>query len=159
MASFLERAGRVLRETKVSDIRDRLLAPHLVEDSMPLEFALSFFVSKGYEALIVVGEGNRVEGIVTLSDIFRALVDVRRRHYLLRRPGIAGGKALVMDVMTPHPVTVDVGATLYDAVESMLRFGISHLIVTEDGSPVGLLTDRVVIEYLTERLGCPRASS
>lgn len=159
MPSFLDRAGKVLRETTVSDIRDRLLTPYLVEDSMPLEFAISFFVSRGYEALIVVGEGNRLEGIVTLSDIFKALVEVRRRHYLLRRPGIAGGKALVMDVMTPHPVTVDVGATLYEAVEAMLRFGISHLIVTEEGSPIGLLTDRIVIEYLTERLGCPKASS
>ncbi len=159
MPSFLDRARRVLRKTKVSDIRDRLLTPYLVENSMPLEFALSFFVSKGYEALVVVGEGNRLEGIVTLSDIFRALVEVRRRHYLLRRPGIAGGKALVMDVMTPHPVTVNITASLYEAVEAMLRFGISHLIVTEGGEPVGLLTDRVVIEYLTEHLGCPKASS
>lgn len=159
MPSFLERAWGVIKETKVSDIRDRLLAPHLVEDSMPLEFAISFFISKGYEALIVVGKGDRVEGIVTLSDIFKALVEVRRRHYLLRRPGVVKGKALVMDVMTPHPITIDVGATLYEAIETMLRFGISHLIVTEGGSPVGLLTDRVVIEYLTERLGCPKASS
>ncbi|GEM_PF-6430240 len=140
-------------ETAVSDIRDRLLTPHLVEDSMPLGSALSFFVSKGYEALIVVGEGNKLEGIVTLSDIFKALVEIRRRHYLLRRPEIAGGKALVMDVMTPHPVTIDVGAALYEAVEAMLRFGLSHLIVAEEGSPIGLLTDKVVIGYLTEGRG------
>lgn len=52
---------------------------------------------------------------------------------------------LVREIMTTDIETLTREASLYRAVELMLREEIDHVIVTEDGSPAGVVTRRKVL--------------
>lgn len=53
---------------------------------------------------------------------------------------------LVREVMSTELVTVAVGATLHDAVGRLLAAGVGSVIVVDDGTPVGLMTETDALE-------------
>ena len=59
---------------------------------------------------------------------------------------------LVEEVMTTHLVTCDADATVRDATESMLRNRIGSVVVTDGGTPAGILTESDVLHagYVTD---------
>ena len=59
---------------------------------------------------------------------------------------------LVEEVMTADLVTCDVDATVRDATESMLRNRIGSVVVTDGGTPAGILTESDVLHagYATD---------
>ncbi|RMF18373.1 MAG: CBS domain-containing protein [Candidatus Dadabacteria bacterium] len=59
----------------------------------------------------------------------------------------------VADLMTPDPVTIDPAATLRDVLMLMHRYDVRHLPVTLGKKLVGILSDRDLRLYLTERDG------
>jgi arabinose-5-phosphate isomerase len=88
--------------------------------------------------MLVDGEG-RLSGIFTDSDLARLFE--RRRDHDLDGP--------LREVMTPHPVTVLVGAMLTDAVTIMAQRKISELpVVDNDGRPAGLIDITDVVGLL-----------
>lgn len=88
--------------------------------------------------MLVDGEG-RLSGIFTDSDLARLFECHRDRD--LDGP--------VSEVMTPHPVTVLVGARLTDAVAIMAQRKISELpVVDGDGRPAGLIDITDVVGLL-----------
>jgi CBS domain-containing protein len=48
---------------------------------------------------------------------------------------------LVEKLMSTDVVTVDVGATLADAVERQLKAGVGSVVVLDDGDPCGIVTE------------------
>ena len=68
----------------------------------------------------------------------------------MERGGRGGGglsrteeeRMIARDVMTPHPVTVTVGATVADATAILRDLEIRHLPVVDGGMLVGMLSDR-----------------
>lgn len=54
----------------------------------------------------------------------------------------------IEDLITRSPVTVDVGATLAHAAHRMRDADVGSVVVTDDGGPVGILTDRDVALYM-----------
>lgn len=79
-------------------------------------------------ALLIVEDGH-VVGIFTDRDLRSKVVAV-------------GGdpEAPVSTIMTPDPVTVDVGTRAFDATLLQIETGVHHLPVSESGSPVGMVT-------------------
>jgi len=57
----------------------------------------------------------------------------------------------VKEIMTPDVVTVDLGSSCVDAAERMLEHGIGGIIVTDDGRPVGILTERDLVDKVILR--------
>jgi CBS domain-containing protein len=55
----------------------------------------------------------------------------------------------VEDYMTCNPITVQRDISVSDAIAIMATKGIGNLVVTEDLGPVGILTERELIEYLS----------
>lgn len=51
----------------------------------------------------------------------------------------------VRDVMTPDPVTVSSSASLHEAARLMRDNDIGDVVVMDDGTPVGILTDRDIV--------------
>lgn len=51
----------------------------------------------------------------------------------------------VRDVMTPDPVTVSSSASLHEAARLMRDNDIGDVVVVDDGTPVGILTDRDIV--------------
>lgn len=62
---------------------------------------------------------------------------------------------LVRDVMTTDVVTVDVDATLRAAIGRLLAEGVGSVVVTDDGTPVGLVTETDALRALHENEAAP----
>ena len=90
------------------------------------------------EPCLLVGTAEAVEGILTERDL------------LLKVAG-KDAKALqapVADYMTPNPETLDVEASVQDALRVMATGGYRHIPVTRDGTAIGLVSVTDVIDFL-----------
>jgi signal-transduction protein with cAMP-binding, CBS, and nucleotidyltransferase domain len=66
----------------------------------------------------------------------------------------------VQNYMTSNPITVQQGISISDAINIMATKGIGNLIVLEGSSgPVGLLTERELVDYLSLNGRFPKSSS
>lgn len=52
----------------------------------------------------------------------------------------------ILDRKQPGVITINIFSTLKAAAELMIRHRIAALVVTEDGAPVGLLSERHIVE-------------
>jgi acetoin utilization protein AcuB len=91
--------------------------------------------------LPVVDPDNRVIGIVTQRDLYKASVssvlgfDRAKEHEWL-------GQVRVRDIMTTNVITIDAEAGVVEAVDKMITGKIGSLpVVDENGKLVGLLTE------------------
>jgi CBS domain-containing protein len=78
--------------------------------------------------------GDDLLGIFTERDLVRAIAD-----------GVQPEAATIGEYMSLEPVTVEIDAALQDAAAEMLRAGVRHLPVVEDGRVVGMVSIRDVI--------------
>ena len=62
---------------------------------------------------------------------------------------------LVRDLMTARVVTIGMDDSLADARHRFARYGFHHLIVTERGRAVGVLSDRDVLRHLSPFIDTP----
>ena len=102
--------------------------------------------------LPVIDGQNRVVGIVTQRDLYRAAIssvlgfDRTKSHEWL-------GKVKVQDVMTPSVTTIDAEAGIVDAIDKMVskKFGCLPVIDSE-GRLAGLLTETDCLRCLRDLL-------
>ena len=80
-------------------------------------------ISKGGLGLIVLCEGDRIEGIVTDGDVRRAMERRRADFFGIR----------ARDIATPRPKTISAGEKLIEAEKMMTRNKVTSLLVTDDG--------------------------
>ena len=78
---------------------------------------------------LLVTRDGLLDGIVTDGDIARGIVAA----------GI-GGDTPVSAIMTASPVSLSPGALGFDALLAMTERGIGHMPVTDEGKPVGIIT-------------------
>lgn len=91
-------------------------------------------------AVMLVDDDGALAGFFTDSDLARLFE--KRRDEAIDRP--------IAEVMTPHPITVSVGARLMDAVEIFQKRKISELpVVDARHRPVGLIDITDLIGFLT----------
>jgi CBS domain-containing protein len=100
--------------------------PEVVDSSVSLRHAARMMVDREIHR-IFVSEGGKLAGVICAVDFTAAVRDA-----LIEAP--------VSTVMTSPIVTVDVHATLGETVELLDRVHVTGLIVTDDGQPIGMLT-------------------
>ena len=61
----------------------------------------------------------------------------------------------VAEYMTPNPIIVQSDITFTEAVTKMAGKGIGNLIIVENEKPVGILTEREILQYLSQWLRIP----
>ncbi len=61
----------------------------------------------------------------------------------------------VGEYMTPNPITVQSDISFAEAATKMADKGIGNLIVIENEKPVGILTEREIVQYLSQWLRIP----
>jgi len=67
------------------------------------------------------------------------------------------GILLVRDIMSRNVKTVRTGDTVLDVVRKMNKFEIGSLIVTNNGRPVGIITERDILAKIVEQRLDPEA--
>ena len=119
--------GRRLLMTVGNVMRDHDL-PVVSSDCSVVEMIHT--ISKGGLGLIVVCEGDRIEGIVTDGDVRRAMERLKADFFNIR----------ARDIATPHPKTIGAGEKLIEAERVMTRNKITSLLVTgDDGRLTGVI--------------------
>ena len=79
-------------------------------------------ISKGGLGLIIICEGDRIEGIVTDGDVRRAMERRRAEFFNIK----------AADIATPNPKTISADKKLIEAEKMMTRNKVTSLLVTDD---------------------------
>jgi CBS domain-containing protein len=150
----------------VSDVMTRRVIS--VPPDATVKEAAQLMLERAISGLMVVNAKGELVGVVTEADLLRRdeLGTQRHRPWWLRLILSPGRQAAdftrthgrrVHDVMTADVVTVNAGATLADAVETMERHRIKRLPVTEDGRISGIISRADLLRALavTERREAP----
>ena len=111
--------GRRLLMTVGNVMRDHDL-PVVAPDCPAAEMIHA--ISKGGLGLIVICEGERIEGIVTDGDVRRAMERLRGEFFNIR----------ASDIATRNPKTISPDEKLIEAEKMMTRNKVTSLLVTDD---------------------------
>jgi CBS domain-containing protein len=94
---------------------------------------------KGVGAVVVMDDG-RPAGIFTERDVLRRVVDT----------DIDPTTTPVTEVMTPDPVTMDIGKRVEDAMALMTQRRFRHLPVTENDEVVGMVSIGDLVRWVQQ---------
>lgn len=87
-------------------------------------------------AILVRDQGCHI-GVVSEADLVRKAM----------ANGLHADNVLVRSVMSAPVVTIDIGSSAHDASDLMAEHGIRHLVVTEEGQIVGMVSVRDLLRY------------
>ncbi|WP_440059829.1 CBS domain-containing protein [Thermogladius sp. 4427co] len=104
-------------------------------DRESIQEVLLKMVLHGIGYIPVVGEGNRVVGVVTEHDLVRVLAS-------LYESGVK-----VSDIMSKPVITIPHNSTLSEAMSKMVGIGFRRLPVVEDNTVVGIITAMDIIRF------------
>jgi len=129
--------GGVMKDLKASDVMVRPVVA--ARKNAPVRDVVFQFLNGFYSGMPVTDDAGSVIGVITELDILQAVL---------------AGKELVKitagDIMTPKPVTVDVGTPLTEVVKIMKEKNIIRLPVTEEGKLVGIVARCDILTTLIE---------
>ncbi|HTY05967.1 MAG TPA: CBS domain-containing protein [Gemmatimonadales bacterium] len=103
--------------------------------------AVCLFADARVSALPVIDRFGRAVGIVTTRNVLEAerrCSDPASRDQLFER-------TLVLEIMTPWPVTVGPDVDVRDAARQMLYLDVQRLFVERDGALVGVISQTDIV--------------
>ncbi len=114
----------------------------------------------GISGMPVIGDGQKVVGIVTEFDIMRELIESYVPAYVKglaekgeKREGVDPvfvGETQVKDVMTKHVITVEKGTEAVEAARLITSHDINPLPVVEQGVLVGIVSRSDIVKYVAD---------
>jgi len=131
------RVRKVLMEDPISHLnpRDAVTVPITTS----LEAAIKE-MTKNKIGCLLVGEGQRLDGVITERDIlFKVLGKIQD----LARETVAV-------IMTPNPVTLNNDDSLAFALNKMSLAGFRHLPIRREGKPIGIISVRDILRHLSQ---------
>ena len=146
-----------VEDAGVSSERDASVEQYMTTDLFtvrpddPIELAAHLMDLRGAHQVPVEDDENRLVGIVSYPAILR----------LVARGGLLRGEAKlpVSSIMSRDPVTVSTETPIAEAIQAMVKLGVSGLPVVREGRLVGIVTERDLLriarELLLERLRTP----
>jgi CBS domain-containing protein len=133
-----DRVERSLMEDPV-----RVLRPH-PPVTVPLQAtvgqAVALMLERDLGAMLVVDESGRLRGIFSERDLLKKIAGLHEDFADLP----------IAQFMTPDPETVTLSDTLNFALHKMDVGGYRHLPVAEEGRPVGVVSVRDMLRYITQ---------
>jgi CBS domain-containing protein len=100
-----------------------------VTPGTPVLDALKLMEEQDLESLLVI-EGERLVGIVTESDYARKIA----------LQGKTPRSAMVKDIMSRQVITATPNEDMDDCIDTMIRYNLRHLPVTEGGRVIGVVS-------------------
>jgi CBS domain-containing protein/ribosome-associated translation inhibitor RaiA len=122
--------------------------PMTITPETTLGKAMDLMIKNGISRLPVM-EGERIAGLLSFHDILEKFWRPRFREGYRKKRGKSGREELlslpVKGFMTREIVSVGRGASLFDIAKMTDRFGISDVIVAENGKLIGIITPRDIV--------------
>ena len=129
-------------EQRLLDEPVRVLSPRppvTVGGETLLRDAVKVMMDAGVGTVLVLDKDGKLAGIFSERDLLVRVGDAEAMS----------GKAAVGQFMTPNPETVAADDTLAVALQKMDVGGYRHLPVVRDGRPVGMISVRDMMRYIT----------
>lgn len=153
-----------LRQVEQLLVRDIMTTQvKTVSPATLLRDAAQLLVDLRISGLPVVGESNKLVGIVTEADFLSALGIPCHHpahnlwqtlesmfHYQPRR---SATPRTVADIMSTHTVTVASDKTLYDVIDTMKRHSVKRVVAVDDDKQVsGIITRSNLVKVLLQKI-------
>ncbi len=128
---------RSLMYDQVKTLKQKL--PVTITQSATVGDTLALMVSATVGAVLVVDEAGRLVGIFSERDLLKKIAGVVADYEHLP----------IADFMTPRPESVSTTDTLNFVLQKMDAGGYRHVPVLENGKPVGIISARDMLRFLT----------
>lgn len=115
--------------------------PFSVEPDTSLRHVCAMLSKNNIGAVLVDGEKESAQGIVSERDIVTALYE-----------GADPDEVWASDVMTVVPITTPHYSPIIEVGEKLVGFGIRHVIIERDDQTVGIVSARDVLAVLSGHL-------
>ena len=116
---LLMRVGNVMRKSELPIVSADCSATEMIHK-----------MSRGGLGLIIIMDGNKIEGIVTDGDVRRAMESRQAEFFNIR----------AIDIATRSPKSINANAKLVEAEKLMTSYKVNSLLVTDDeGALVGVI--------------------
>lgn len=130
-------------DAKTASIREVMTAPvRAVREETHIVDAFARMYRSKYRHLLVRGRRGKIIGIVSMRRILNIAVELGQ--------GFSETRTLA-DIPTSAIVSVDDAATIQATVELMNQQGLSAVIVSAAGKPVGIFTERDVLKRVATK--------
>jgi CBS domain-containing protein len=114
-------------------------APVTIAHSATVGESVALMLSSNVGAVLIVDDAGRLIGIFSERDLLKRVVGVVPDHE----------KLPITQFMTPRPECVSLTDTLNFVLQKMDAGGYRHVPVLEDGKPVGIISARDMLRFLT----------
>src|SRR3989338_3858500 len=121
-------------------IKDKLHGIEIVDKERPIKDINFILRNDAPDALLVMDKG-KITGIVTDSDL---VMKVNRKN-------LNSDNIKVKDIMSSPVISIESNKDIKDAIDLMTRKKIQKLLVTENGSPIGVLFGEEILELDEEK--------
>jgi len=121
-------------------IKDKLHGIEIVDKERPIKDINFILRNDAPDALLVMDKG-KIAGIVTDSDL---VMKVNRKN-------LNSDNIKVKDIMSSPVISIESNKDIKDAIDLMTRKKIQKLLVTENGSPIGVLFGEEILELDEEK--------
>lgn len=120
-------------EKKNMNIHEIMSSPVVVtRKGSRLKHTRDLFARKGINAVPVLAEDGVIQGIISAADVAKSHND----------------ETLVEEIMTDKVHVVMKNNRVQDAAKTMLKHGVHHLVVMEEGKVVGMVSSLDIIKHL-----------
>jgi len=148
-------AVRELSDARIEpDLRVRDVMAHRAEGvspTTPVRDAVMYMVRRGWRALPVVDPNGQVLGIISESDIMRAILPYIPKAGEPVMKGPDALPTLVRDIMTRSVLCVSEDMALEEAAYTMINKDVEQLPVVSEGNLTGILSRSDIIRKLFGR--------
>lgn len=121
-------------------IKDKLHGIEIVDKERPIKDINFILRNDAPDALLVIDKG-KITGIVTDSDLVMKI----------NKKNLNSDNIRVKDIMTSPVISIESSRDIKDAIDLMARKKIQKLLVTENGSPIGVLFGEEILELDEEK--------
>ncbi|GIF22560.1 CBS domain-containing protein [Actinoplanes tereljensis] len=131
--------------------KDIMSSPvHTVTQTDSVEAAVQLITARSVTALPVLDAAGRLVGMVSEGDLLRHRVPADPTAHIRRLPDTdpADRPAMVVEVMSPSPVTTRPDADVADVAETMLACDVRSMPVVAGGAVVGIVSRRDILRAM-----------
>ena len=139
--------------------------PVFLNEDDTIEKLINALVRYRRDCVLVKDPEGKLVGIITLMDLLKIFRHEPKRSLLLRVPkeGVESGESPVRSIMSKNPLKLGSEESIMKVLELMLKYRISHVVITEGDAVKAVITKKIILAELlgldtlkaiTPDLGC-----